>query len=62
MEPVPAPPKASSWGKVNTTYEQMVFAEATSVLPLMISYIYHKGSWKKREFKNWTQRLHDVKV
>jgi len=43
--------EASSWGKVDTTYEQMVFAEATSVLPLIASYAFHKGSWKKR--KKW---------
>ncbi len=54
--------EASSWGKVDTTFEQMVFAEATSVLPLMVSYVYHKGSWKEREFKNWAERLHEVKV
>lgn len=54
--------EASSWGKVDTTYEQMVFAEATSVLPLMISYVYHKGSWKKRELKNWVQKLPDIKI
>jgi len=54
--------EASSWGKVNTTYEQMVFAEATSVLPLMVSYVYHKGSWKKREFKNWAINLHKVEI
>lgn len=54
--------EASSWGKVDTTYEQMVFAEATSVLPLMISYVYHKGSWKQREFKNWGKELKNIKV
>jgi deoxyhypusine synthase len=43
--------EASSWGKVDTVYEQMVFAEATSALPLLASYVYHKGSWKKR--KRW---------
>src|SRR3989338_2713291 len=41
--------EASSWGKVDTTYEQMVYAEATSVLPLLASYAYHKGSWKGRK-------------
>ena len=40
--------EASSWGKVDTGYEQMVYAEATSVLPLLASYAYHKGSWKNR--------------
>ena len=43
--------EASSWGKVDTTYEQMVYAEATSVLPLIASYAYHKGGWKGR--KKW---------
>jgi deoxyhypusine synthase len=43
--------EASSWGKVDTVFEQMVFAEATSVLPLMASYAYHRGNWKKR--KKW---------
>ncbi|HZX19935.1 MAG TPA: deoxyhypusine synthase [archaeon] len=47
--------EASSWGKVDTTYEQMVFAEATSVLPLIASYVYHKGSWKKRKARNWSK-------
>ena len=45
--------EASSWGKVDVTKEQMVFAEATSVLPLIASDAYHKGEWKnrsKREF------------
>ena len=38
--------EASSWGKVDTTKEQMVFAEATSVLPLIASDAYHTGEWK----------------
>ncbi len=47
--------EANSWGKVDAkkVYEQMVYAEATSVLPLIASYVYHKGDWKdrnKREF------------
>jgi deoxyhypusine synthase len=28
--------------------EQMVFAEATSVLPLLASDAYHRGHWKDR--------------
>ncbi|MBI36742.1 MAG: deoxyhypusine synthase [Alphaproteobacteria bacterium] len=40
--------EASSWGKVDTKMEQMVFAEATSVMPLLASDAYHRGSWKKR--------------
>jgi len=47
--------EASSWGKVDTQFEQMVYAEATSVLPLIVSYVYHQGSWKKREKKEWSK-------
>jgi len=47
--------EASSWGKVDTVYEQMVYAEATSVLPLIASYAYHGGSWKDREMREWTK-------
>lgn len=47
--------EASSWGKVDITKEQMVFAEATSVLPLIASDAYHKGEWKKRDRKNFTK-------
>jgi deoxyhypusine synthase len=47
--------EASSWGKVDTTYEQMVYAEATSVLPLIASYIYHGKDWKKRTKHNWSK-------
>ncbi len=45
--------EASSWGKVDTGYEQMVYAEASSVLPLIVSYVYHKRYWharRRREF------------
>jgi deoxyhypusine synthase len=47
--------EASSWGKVDTVYEQMVYAEATSVLPLMISYAYHRGDWKNRKKREWSK-------
>ncbi|MEO7409774.1 MAG: deoxyhypusine synthase [Sphingomicrobium sp.] len=40
--------EAASWGKVSTAMEQMVFAEATSVLPLLASDAYHRGHWKTR--------------
>ena len=46
--------EASSWGKVDTTKEQMVFAEATSVLPLIASDAYHTGEWKNRDRKNFS--------
>ena len=47
--------EASSWGKVDTTKEQMVFAEATSVLPLIASDAYHSGEWKNRDRKNFSK-------
>ena len=31
------------WGKVDTTFEQMVFAEATLVVPLLVSDAWHRG-------------------
>ncbi|MGI6719010.1 MAG: 1,9-bis(guanidino)-5-aza-nonane synthase [Bacteroidales bacterium] len=47
--------EACSWGKVSIAHEQMVYAEATSVIPLIASYAYHSGIWKDREFKNWNK-------
>ena len=47
--------EASSWGKVNTSMEQMVFAEATSVLPLIASDAYHRKLWKERHRKSFSK-------
>jgi deoxyhypusine synthase len=47
--------EASSWGKVDTVYEQMVYAEATSVLPLIISYVYHVRGWEGRWERKWSR-------
>ena len=47
--------EASSWGKVDVTKEQMVFAEATSVLPLIASDAYHRENWKNRDRKNFSK-------
>ncbi len=47
--------EASSWGKVDITKEQMVFAEATSVLPLIASDAYHRKNWVKREKRNFSK-------
>ena len=47
--------EAASWGKVETTYEQMVFAEATTVVPLIVSDAYHRGGWKGREKPRWAK-------
>ncbi|MBM4003857.1 MAG: deoxyhypusine synthase [Planctomycetes bacterium] len=40
--------EASSWGKVDTVYEQMVFSEATIAVPLIAGYAYHRGGWRDR--------------
>ena len=45
--------EAASWGKVNTGIEQMVFAEAGSVVPLLASDAYHRGHWKGRAKRAW---------
>jgi len=50
--------EASSWGKVDTVYEQMVYAEATSVVPLIVSYAYHRGDWKNRPKFRWSKIYH----
>ena len=47
--------EASSWGKVDTSKEQMVFAEATSVLPLIASDAYHRMNWKNRPRRNFSE-------
>ena len=46
--------EAGSWGKVDISKEQMVFAEATSVLPLIVSDAYHRKYWKERKPKNFS--------
>src|SRR5690606_4070785 len=50
--------EACSWGKVDMAYEQMVFAEATSVIPLLASDAWHRGAWKNREPRRFA-RLFD---
>lgn len=40
--------EACSWGKVDIAREQMVYAEASSVLPLLASDAWHRGHWKNR--------------
>lgn len=49
--------EASSWGKVDTTYEQMVFSEATMALPLIAGYALHKKAYAERSGKQWTEVL-----
>ncbi|MDP9052465.1 MAG: deoxyhypusine synthase [Acidobacteriota bacterium] len=52
--------EASSWGKVDTTYEQMVYAEATLALPLIAGYAFHKHAAAGRMGKNWTEVLSHI--
>lgn len=47
--------EAFSWGKVDTAFEQMIFAEATSVLPLIVSYLFHSGLWRGRQRRAWAE-------
>ncbi|MBI1882866.1 MAG: deoxyhypusine synthase [Chlamydiae bacterium] len=49
--------EASSWGKVSTVHEQMVFSEATLSLPILAAYAYEKGLWKKRASRNFAKLL-----
>jgi len=37
----------------------MVFAEATTVLPLLASDAYHRGAWKARDPKRWARIFSD---
>ena len=52
--------EASSWGKVATVHEQMVFAEATLALPILAAYAYQSGAWKKRPHKKWGAIFNDA--
>jgi deoxyhypusine synthase len=49
--------EASSWGKVDTAWEQMVYSEATLAVPLITGYAYHQGAWKKRTDRRWNRLL-----
>ena len=49
--------EACSWGKVGLSDEQMVYAEATSVLPLLASDAYHRGYWKDRSRRHYATLL-----
>jgi len=49
--------EASSWGKVSTVYEQMVYAEATMALPILVAHAYKTGHWKKRAKKDFSKML-----
>ncbi|HYK37985.1 1,9-bis(guanidino)-5-aza-nonane synthase [Alloacidobacterium sp.] len=52
--------EASSWGKVDTTFEQMVYSEATIALPLITGYAYHKKAHAERPERRWARLLEPV--
>ena len=52
--------EASSWGKVDTTYEQMVYSEATLALPLIAGYAWHKKAYAARTERRWSRILEPV--
>lgn len=52
--------EASSWGKVDTTFEQMVYSEATIALPLITGYAYHKQAHANRKSRHWARVLDPV--
>lgn len=54
--------EANSWGKVETSYEQMIFSEATIAFPLLASYAYHKGNWKSRVSKKYNDYLSRIET
>ena len=54
--------EASSWGKVDTVYEQMVFSEATLAVPLIAGYAFHKQAASARKGKALARVLEPVGV
>jgi deoxyhypusine synthase len=54
--------EAASWGKVDTIFEQMVYAEATSVVPLITSYVYHNADWKGRTKYEWGKKIDNKEI
>jgi len=54
--------EASSWGKVDLAFEQMVYSEATLAVPLLFGYAYHQNHWKARPLRRWNSLLEPVAV
>ncbi len=48
--------EASSWGKVDTVHEQMVYGELTVTFPLVAGYAWHQRGWEGRAPRRY-QRL-----
>lgn len=51
--------EASSWGKVSTTYEQMVYSEATIAFPLITGYGYHTKAYSGRPERRFNDMLNE---
>jgi len=49
--------EASSWGKVSTTHEQMVFGEATVLMPIIAGYAYHRRAHEGRSERRFSRVL-----
>lgn len=49
--------EASSWGKVSTSHEQMVFGEATVLMPIIAGYAYHKKAYQGRPERRFSKLL-----
>ncbi len=54
--------EASSWGKVDTVYEQMVYCEATIAVPLIAGYAYHKRGWEGRPARHFGRMLDRAEI
>lgn len=52
--------EASSWGKVDTAWEQMVYSEATLAVPLIFGYAYHRMNWKSRTARHWNRLVNPL--
>ena len=51
--------EACSWGKVDVALEQMVYAEATTVAPVIVSDVFHRGAWKTRARRRFADMFED---
>jgi deoxyhypusine synthase len=52
--------EASSWGKVSTSFEQMVYGEATVLMPLIAGYAWHRKPAKARKPRRFAQLFGEV--
>jgi len=54
--------EANSWGKVDMEHEQMIFAEATIAMPLVVAYAYHSGIFKDRTENRFNDLLKRIET